>query len=344
MSSSTSSSDDSRKSDAQPAAAVPRRGPVYSAWRIAIALVAVLFGQDLVVRYFLLGQSADFVNIATFPQRSDRLLHAPGKSLAVLGNSAVYHGVDGELLGERLAAHGAANFHCETFPADNAAIPEWYAIPQRYFWRSGGSPDVIVVCFFHDQLADCHPVEIGRLAHWFAVWEDWPVLMERSVTTTNERGDFLLSSVWLSYAVRSRLRERVIGAFLPDYKEFSRQLNNVQRRQAEYRHPLSAPPVRSYDLLRGLIARAHDHGARLIFVAFPRRPGGPPSESSEYALDDAALGVIRGAGMEFIDLRRIDGLTAAMYRDFIHMTPEGQQLFTRVLGQRLALLLKQGQK
>jgi hypothetical protein len=260
--------------------------------------------------------------------------------LAVLGNSAVYRGVDGQLLGERLSALAAADFHCEIFPADNAMIPEWYAIPQQYFWRSGGSPDVIVICFFHDQLADCHPVEIGRLAHWFAAREDWRALMESSVTTTNERGDFLLSSVWLSYAVRSRLRERVIGTFLPDYKDFLRQLNDVQRRQAECRRPASAAAARSYDLLRGLITRAQAHGARLIFVAFPRRPEGPPSGPAEYALDEAALGVIRGAGMEFIDLRRIDGLTAAMYRDFIHMTPEGQQLFTRVLAQRLYLLLK----
>ena len=205
--------------------------------RIAIVIVLALGGLDLVVRYVLLGKSADYRNIGDFPQRRDRLLHTTERKMAVLGNSTVNAGVDPELLGKTLAAYGAVNFHCEVFPPDNATIPEWYAIPQRYFWSVGGSPHVIVVCFFNDQLADCHPVEIGRLAHWFAAREDWGELMAKSLTTANERADFLLSTVWLSYSVRSRLRERVLSAFVNDYKAFDRQLINAERRQAEYRKP-----------------------------------------------------------------------------------------------------------
>jgi hypothetical protein len=307
--------------------------------RTAIVIVLALGGLDMVVRYVLLGKSADYANIGDFPRRRDRLLHTTERKIAVLGNSAVNAGVDPKLLGVSLAAHGAGSFHCEAFPADNAQIPEWYAIPQKYFWSVGGSPDVIIICFFNNQLADCPPVEIGRLAHWFAVREDWGELMAKSVTTANERADFLLSSTWLSYAVRSRLRERVLSAFIHDYKAFDRGLINVERRQAEFRRPARAGGGFSYDLLRGLILRARAHDVRLVFVAFPRRPDRSDSDAVGYQIDATAISVVRDSGMKFLDLRKIDGLTPEMYQDGIHLTPQGKDFFTGILGEKLVSLL-----
>ena len=93
--------------------------------------------------------------------------------------------------------------------------------------------------------------------------------------------------------------------------------------------------------MRGLISRARAHDVRLVFVAYPTRPDKSTSDSVGYEVDAAAINVVRDTGMQFLDLRKIDGLTAEMYQDGIHLTPEGKAFFTGVLGKKLVSLINE---
>ena len=73
---------------------VPRRRDT---WRIVATVVLSLVALDSGVREFLLPRSRDFVHIQDFPGAAS-LSQAPGRKLAVIGNSAVREGVDPQLL------------------------------------------------------------------------------------------------------------------------------------------------------------------------------------------------------------------------------------------------------
>jgi hypothetical protein len=345
MSSSTSSSDqgpDAGKGrSASPDDAC--RGafsPSGNAWRIAATVVLSLVALDIGVREVLLPQSRDFINIQDFPRRASALSQVPGRKLTVFGNSAVLCGVDPQLLTQSLHDRHVRDIPADIFPADDSRMVDWYCMVNRYFWEAGNSVDILVVCFFDRQLADSRSTQVGRLARWFATPSDWPALFEYCLKTSGDRVDFVVSSAWTSFAVRSRLRERMLKLCVPDCEAFAKALNatELDRQQERSPGPRAAQP--SYHLLSGFLARAEAHHTRLIFVAFPRRPDATmPEDTIIYPLDDEALALIRNAGMDFIDLRQTEGLSADKYLDFIHLTPEGKVIFTHTLADRLAILV-----
>ena len=46
-----------------------------------------------------------------------------------------------------------------------------------------------------------------------------------------QRVEFLLSSVWATYAFRSRVRERVWKAVMPGYEDFEERVNDNRMRR-----------------------------------------------------------------------------------------------------------------
>jgi hypothetical protein len=306
--------------------------------RVGLMVLVVLIGIEAAMRFVLLPNSRDFETISSFTRRAIELSQKEEQRLAVVGNSAVNAGIDARQLADRLAVRGATGWRAGTLPADDSSMVDWYCITDRYLWNAGRDVDVLVVCFFHDQLADARPSQPGRLAYWFARPAQWPTLFKTSLPKLNDRVDFLFSSQWPSYAVRQRLRERTLKLLVPGYEGFARKLNQTEletaaRRAGKSRHRNSAE---NFHLLKDLIARAKARHTRLIFVAFPRRPG---DDTTMYNVSEHALRIISDADMEFVDLREVPGLTREMYRDWIHTTPEGKAVFTQQLADSLFAVL-----
>jgi hypothetical protein len=311
----------------------------FALWRIVAVLLVCLATLEFTIVKCLVPKSKDLANIITFPQRAARLAGSSGTRLAVLGNSAVYRGIDGDLLSRVLQEHGMPGAHAETFPIDDSAMPDWYCAAERYLWQDGASPDVMVVCFFHQQLADNRPSQPGRMARFLAAPRDWRVLSRSSIRTLDDRIDFAISSCWTSYAMRPRIRERFLEVIVPSYKAFVLQENAAEIRRREHQRP-AAPGKPSYELLCHLIASAQAHRTRLIFVAFPRRPDPRHPESPIYDIDEDVVRLVRAEGMEFLDMRKVDGLKSDQYMDFVHLKEEGKVRFSKALGQRLSELLR----
>ena len=210
----------------------------------------------------------------------------------------------------------------------------------RYFWDAGHAIDILVICYFGDQLVDSRPIEVGRLAHWFTTRGDWPILFEHSLTALGDRADFILSSAWLSYSVRARLRERILKPFVPEYRRFIQAMNDAELAQQQHSQPAAKPSGgRSYYFLRGLLARAQAEHVQVIFVAYPVRPREVRSGPRQYDLDEDALRLIRAANTDSIDLRRVDALTPDLYEDNIHLLPPGKAIFTPILAEPLSALV-----
>jgi hypothetical protein len=294
--------------------------------RVAIALcVLVVFGAlEFVTRTRLFKASKDLRRFTSYPARARALHDAPSPRVAFVGNSLTDRGVDPKLFGELM--HVSA----DAFVADASHLTTWTWMIEKLFWKPSLAPDLIVLDFYENGLEDGKRIELGRLAQFFSDRDDWGQLFSRDVTTLGERLDFVLSSVWATFAVRDRIEERVLD-LIPGYKNYLEQSFAATSKQ---KRVLPTRP-RGLTTLRLFVARAQERRTRILFVAFPT-VGSDPTAAEPYEVSPETLKIIADAGMLYVDMRRTPGLEPRHYSDDIHLTPEGQAIFTRALAARLA--------
>jgi hypothetical protein len=302
------------------------------AWKIGLCLLAVFVALEIVTRTLLVPRSRDLVRFAAYPERAEALVDQPGLRLAFLGNSATQRGLAPAQFVADLPDSVRRPVNVELFLADGSEINTWHYIAKEAFWRRDRRPDWMVVTFFGPFLEDSNPFEIGRLAQYFTRLEDWPELFALDLPTTGDRAEFLLSTTWATYAARDRIKNRVLGAFVPDYPTLAEELNAGQFR----RQQKAEPPPRTCRALARFLAAAQEHRTRVCFVAFPTRRIG--SEAPE-PLNPEVVQLIRGAGMAFLDLREVPGLSAEHYKDDVHLTPAGAAIYTRHFAEAMAPIL-----
>lgn len=299
---------------------------------MAAIVVAWFVVLEIAVRTLLVPASQDLREIRAYGQRAERLVQSDGLRLAVVGNSAARCGIDPERLRAAIDRRPAGT-RVELFSPDGSGIVDWCCLLNRCFWEPGRAPDAAVICFFGG-LQD-HRSDSGRLVHYFATPADWLVLLRHGYHGAGERIDFVLSTFWTTYAVRARLRDRLLKLAVPDFEAYRTALNAAEFQQEQRRTAPEQTGKKTYFFLQRLLADARAHRTRLIFVAFPGRPDALAARST-YPIPEEVRGWIRAAGMGLLDLRRVDGLTADLYRDAVHLKPEGQRIFTQVLAARLA--------
>jgi hypothetical protein len=305
-------------------------------WRAACVVALFFVLLEIFTRTKLMRMSKDLVRFPTYSAQAAELAGKPGFRVAFVGNSAVEKGVDSELV---TAEAGDFPLRHGVFMAQGSHINTWHYFIKRYFWTPNHQPDLMVITFYERIMEDGHPDDIGRLAQYFTTRDDWGEVMRTDLPDFSHRVEFLLSTVWATYAVRDRLKERILGTVTPNYKPFAEKINALAF--AKLGEHSAAPHTPSYQVLRRLLQTAQRHGTRLCFVAFPTYL---PSRSGSYSLDPEMLRLIREARMEFLDLRNVAGLSPQHYTDDIHLTPDGAKIYTRALmNQLLPLLQRTGQ-
>ncbi len=299
--------------------------------RLALVLLVVFAGLEVVMREVLFPRSRDFVRFASYPERAEALVRRNGLRLAFIGNSATQRGLAPDQFVAELPNPAQRPVHVDVFVADGSQINTWHYMIKQSFWRRDLNPDWFIVTFFGTGLEDGDPIEIGRLAQFFTQPDDWPGVLAVDLPAPADRAEFLLSTTWATYAARDRIRKRVLAAVVPDYKEFAEELHADQ-----HRHPTkvaaTAPP-RTCKALERLLATATEHGNRVCFVAFPTRPDGI---HASYHISPQVQRLIRDAGMELLDLRNVPGLHVEHYEDDYHLTPAGAAIYTRHFTKALA--------
>jgi hypothetical protein len=159
-----------------------------------------------------------------------------------------------------------------------------------------------------------------------------PELFELDLPTLPARAEYLLSSVWATYAARDRIRSRLLAAFVPNYKEFAETLHESQN--PRHKRP-PVPPT--FEALHRFLAAAKERDNRVCFVAFPVID---KAGEVTYDLWPEELQMIREAGMEFIDMRQVPELRPEHYRDEIHLTHAGAVIYSHHLARMAGPVLK----
>lgn len=292
---------------------------------VALVLVA-LAACELVVRLREQSLSLDVRHIRQIPDISARLAGGDGLlRVLFIGNSMTRYGVEPEIVEREMSAHGVAPLRLERVFPDATALPDWYYAFKRYFDAPRRAPDVLVVCFAANDLQDSQPIHSWRLAQYYTTFADVPEVFREDIRDFDSRAEFLLSDASAAFANRTRVRERALDIFIPNYRETAQQINRTQQTQAGERLARAQP---TYRRLARLGQLAGSRGVRVILVAMPER--------IEYELDPGLQPAAEAAGMTLIDSRAGHGLKPDSYVDEMHLGEGGARIYSEFLARQLA--------
>ena len=302
-----------------------------------LVVVAVLALLEIFSRTALVRASKDLSRFERYPADAKALAELPARRIALVGNSATDRGVDLPTFDAVMSEYTRRPTEARKFVADASRINDWTFILERYFWRPGVSVDLVVITFYENELEDGNRIELGRLAQFFTTARDWPTLFDVDLPTLGDRVELLAASGWMTYAVSTRIRDRV-QTLVPGFRPFTESVNRENLAHVLRRAPApgAAGPPRSYRALDRLLARAREHGTRLLFVAYPTAPvpGVAP-----YVVPLETQVRIRDAGMGYLDMRgRAPAIEPRHYEDDVHLGPEGARLYSRALAIAMAWL------
>ena len=301
--------------------------------KLAVILLALFIALEVITRTVLFPMSLDFGRFASYGERADALQSQAGLRVAFIGNSATEAGVDVDVLKDILSTNGILVPGVELFLADGSGINTWSSMMNQYFWKRGNAPDLVIITFFGASLDDGREFEVGRLAQFFTDLEDWPELFQSNLVTTSQRAEWILASVWATYAARDRIKDRVLSLFVPYYKEYATALHDEGNRDALGKGAPRTSVMKSHRLLQSVLQRARKLGSHLLFVAFPMR-------DTPYTVHPDALRLIRDFGADYLDMRALIDLKPALYRDTYHLTATGKSIYTKRFAEALAPILR----
>lgn len=305
----------------------------YKALLLALAVLLIVEGA---IRWLEPSLSADVRHIQGFSSIVNGLAESPGEHVLFLGNSLTREGVDVDVLEPVLAAHDVDTNDLSfafLYP-DSGDILDWLYV-YRHNLTAETRPDVLIVSFADDSLADEEfpdPESIRRLAHHHTSLADIPYVFSNDLTHLSQRGDYLLSKFFVSFAHRERVRTRALDDFIPYYRETQRALSQVN----EANVPTGYAPIQhthTYKRLERFLEIVDPEEVEMIFVAMPIR--------EPYSLDPELPRMIERAGARFLNLESVPELTPQYFRDGLHLLPPGAKIYSDLLGSKLAPLLSQ---
>ena len=304
---------------------------------MVLGVALLLGGLELFTRTVLYRMSGDFERFPSYPKQARELAGRPGVRVALIGNSATEEGIDQRKLASLLSQQISGPAQVTAFTADSSEIITWRAMANEVFWRTKAVPDVMVVTFFGHDLEDGASVELGRVAQFFTHVSDWPDLFSNELTTSSARIEFVLSSAWGTYAVRERIKQRVLSVVVPGFREFEPRLNDLSRRYGTHGVSNTAAPQANYRALDRLLESASLHGVKVVLVAFPRN-------GTHTTIDPAIEKLAASRGAALLDMQPLTHIPPEQYRDSIHLRSAGREVYTELFARALAPLLPSQKK
>ena len=236
-----------------------------------LGLLVFLGALEIFTRVSLHDRSKDFRRFGGYPAKAAALVAtANAQRIAFIGNSATDRGVDPRVVEAALARNGRPAA-AELFVADQSRIDTWRYIFERYFARPERNPDLVVVSFYENDLEDGNPIEIGRLAQFFTSIGDWPELFRVNLRTLDDRASFVISSFSATYAASDRIRERILPALVPGFRDHSERINEIifqHEQQRRQRRP-AAPARPRFAAVERLLDRAAERGVKMCCRRLP---------------------------------------------------------------------------
>ena len=240
------------------------------------------------------------------------------KTVLLLGNSLVVHGVDTQLLHKEMAPRLQSN----VFAIENTQYLDWYFGLRRLF-AEGSHPGVVALCLSTRQLIS-KGTDGEYFAHYIMQGRDLlSVRKEAKLDVTTTSNFFFAShSAWLGS--RASIRNWLLGELMP----------NVEQLTAYLPQQVSAMPSGDVVVAEGmrrlqtLEALCASHGTRFVLVIPPSMRPGDRSDELQAAAESVGIRVV-------IPYRAAE-MPASYFEDGFHLNSQGAVAFTEKLA--LALL------
>lgn len=299
-----------------------------------VAVAMVLLGVELALRVVGGRVSTDEQHLRRIPALARGLHDRPGTRLLLLGNSLTGCAVEEQVLLDELAERGLQGLASAKIAADASGLDEWYFYLRRHFVQPGLCPEIVVLGFAGQELADrrADRAQARRLAHNVCTLADVPELCTGVLSDLELRAQFLGAYFAYSLARQEAVRHRVLRALVPHYEAETQRLNRAARapRRDAGEGPgaggVAAERV-TYVQLARLIEMLRGAGTHCVFVTMP--------DNTRYDLPPGPVEVIRSGGMTLVDCRDVN-LAPHHYLDGMHLNGEGSRVFSRALARALA--------
>jgi len=299
--------------------------------RVFISLLVILLLIELGIRLFEDHLSGNIHHIFSIPDIASQVDHYhKGPAVVFLGNSLTNNAIDPGLI-DRLFQHRLANPTQTTkVTPDGTALSDWYCIYQNQLMPLDNPPSYIVIGFAWAQLSDQYPINPTRLGGFFCKTADVNSLAQTGLARHQQFLRFLAGAISHVYVNREAIRNRVLDALIPEYETYTQQLNQTEASRQD--NAAADRKKYSYDLLTRLLHSIHQSGTRVILMAMP--------VVNDYPLDPALLAISRKLQVPLLDVRHVDGLNDAMFKDSIHLNPTGRSRFSKYITDQIAPYLE----
>lgn len=296
-------------------------------------VLAALLLVEVGVRLVEPRLSLDIQHIEDIPRIAADLDESAGPTLLFFGNSLTREGVDLGVVADGMASVGVGADGIAAIYPDDTTILDWVYVYDRFLARANHAPDVLVLGFAlgHLEDADVRPTQTYRLGRHFTTWGSLRELFANDVRRSEDRLDVVLAKLSRAFANRERISRRVLAA-LPGYAASADRINAALQEAADV--PRAQAPTPTYTMLTRFLRNAAEHGTRVVVVAMPIR--------SPYGLDARLPEVVAANGATFLDARQVPGLEPSSFRDGLHLTEQGAELYSAYLASRLAPWLTEG--
>jgi hypothetical protein len=291
-----------------------------------VLVAGLLIGSEIGVRRLLHGTAND-QHLREIPEIASRLRQANGVRILFLGNSLTRTNLNLRTFVEEVTAEHPARIQAESVYPDDSKVAEWYYTFKHYFVDTGSRPEILVVSFAARQLEDTGALDPARFATAFGGYENKDELFRDEITGFGDRVEFYLASVSAAFAHRERVKDRLLAAVIPHYKQTALRVNRALR---DAKPASGGKP--SYRRLGKLIALASKDRIRVILVSMP--------QPIPYPVNEGLLAFARERGVDYHDGRFVEGLTGSHFVDGYHLGAEGAKVFSRALAGRMSGLVQ----
>lgn len=287
---------------------------------LALGLVGT---ADVMLRVFEARLSGNMAATKTFPRQIADLSRFNGMRALAIGNSLLGDALDLKTFQSSVSQHELARPMTATkLVPDGSSIWDWYCIVNHGVRNGSSAPDMVILGFAWDQLADQTRLNITRSFNGLCSFNSMvDIQLLSGQVGANEWLEMITVKLSKLYAQREAIRHRALGAFVPAYQEITQTMNG---RAGVAETPNRATSgARSYKALESMLESLGNSGSRVLLVAMP--------VSGNYEIDPRLCDLAERKGHFVLDMRKAVPATRRYFRDALHMNREGAQMFSQIL-------------
>lgn len=295
---------------------------------IITALLIVLIGEGI-ARWVVPTSMHYQVHVNAIPQITRDLHEADAeKKILFVGNSLFWHGLDADLVNEKLGP----DTEVTKIAPSGSAILDWNYLIEGHCVLQDQKPDVIVIGGVVHHFDDSEPVKYRPLSRFFMLPSQFPKLAHTDLQTWDERGTAFFSMGSSLIGDQPDIRPFMDDVLAHDGE--ARTINDLLYEQTYAATEAETTgtglkPSESFTRLDRLIALLKEHKIEGIFVAMPK--------VSDWKIARGMRSRLEEANFRLIDARHIEGLGKEQFQeDEYHLNEAGNKMLSEFLIQQIS--------